>query len=134
MGKILNWCKEHKTELIIGAVVGIAGGAVCVGIMSSSTPKVTPKITPKVTPKTFGPDVVTRYNDIDEAIFTDLAQEIEKHVMDANNDHRVIIERIYDITEKYFDGAYGGQLIDGELGDLFAHKNVTVTIDTTVGD
>lgn len=131
MGAFFDWCKEHKTELIIGAVVGVVGGAVVGAIVTGNNTTSSP--TPKFENR-FGPDVITKFEDIDEAIFTDLAQEIEDHVMDVNETGKIVIERIYDVTEPYFDGAWGGRFSAGELGDLFAHKVVTVTIEDVIGD
>lgn len=135
MGTIKEWAKKHQDAIIIGSIVGaIAGIAILAATSSTNNHSTTPVIyTPEKPPK-FGPGVITKYDDIDEAIFTDLAPEIENHVLDVNESGKITFERIYDITEPYFDGAFGGQFSGGELGDLFAHKVVTVTIEDVVGD
>lgn len=122
MAKTFNeWVKNHKEGIIAGAIVGgivSLSIAIVAGCADGGTS--VPKITHVAEPK-FGPDVVTAYEDIDEAIFTDLAPEIEDHVMDLTESGKVTIERFYDMA-----GA-------GELG-INLTKMVTVVIEDIVGD
>ena len=91
MGTITEWAKKHQDAIIIGSIVGaIAGIAILAATSSTNNPSTTPVVyTPEKPPK-FGPGVITKYDDIDEAIFTDLAPEIENHVLDVNESGKMV--------------------------------------------
>lgn len=139
MGKtsFKEWAKNHQEAIIFGTIIGGVAGVVGLSLLAvaASNGNPTPNVShAPIANARFGPDIVTDYDDIPEAIFADLAPTIEKHVLNLEESGKITIERIYDITEPYFDGAWGGRFSAGELGDLFARKVVTVTIEDVVGD
>lgn len=107
MSKKLEWVKEHKKEILVGAgtVIGTAV-LITIGVKCSKSSK--GKVINDM------PKLKEIGRIVDEDIFTELAPSIEETVLNKGLE-KVVLERSYD------------------LGDNLS-KYVTVTIENVYGD